>query len=395
VQRQSQSLSTGSYFNGRIQNGIGGVYNELVSTQRALTNAQLAAQTIRKVARFLQLFSRCEELIQDGVEEYVNAATHLADLETIMQEVCISEIPWLADECKFITDTRKVVLDHAADLIKRGIAATNQSWILNGISIAYNLHVMPETIYSMLNKWISTIHEKAKESFDINLLNSELKQNPLPKGVSSNLAIFPILLKWIEALTDIIYTFGSSVHLLEQILARKQETLSTESYLDQINAHLGTSSLLVYFWKHVSTHLDKELKQATKSSTVLLQVLQAGYPKVLRIFHDLFQRFALLATSNSEPETSGEAAVMKILASFESAYISRSLSRILEAVNTAFPDKLTKPLSKDDVDKIARTVSSEIDVVKFNPSLLKSIAKNISKSIQMFVVKAESLVHLF
>jgi hypothetical protein len=122
---------------------------------------------------------------------------------------------------------------------------------------------------------------------------------------------------------------------------------------------LGISSLLDYFWKKVSLILDKDLKTSTKASNIILQVLQAGYPKMLRIFHDMFVRIASLNTigRSSVGDLSPEKTILKILASFESAYVSRSLSRLLDAVNSTFPDRNSRNLNRDDVDKIQRTIS--------------------------------------
>ena len=110
------------------------------------------------------------------------------------------------------------------------------------------------------------------------------------------------------------------------------------------------------------------------ASTFLLQILQAGYPKLLRIFHDLFERIVLVDRDVSYYYIhlrSENNPFMKILVPFEAAYISRSLTRLLDSVNSAFPEKSSKTFSsKDDVEKLCRTFSGFFKLTLVN---LKSL----------------------
>ncbi len=50
---------------------------------------------------------------------------------------------------------------------------------------------------------------------------------------------------------------------------------------------------------------------------------------------------------------------------------------------------------REDVDKILRVISSELEQSKFDSHLLKSVFKNIHKALGMYLVKGENLVFFF
>lgn len=123
---------------------------------------------------------------------------------------------------------------------------------------------MPQTIYSVIKRYITEIEETTSDTFDVVILNKAIKvQNESVNIGVANIA--NLLWTKTEKLADVIYLHTCNVTLLEQILSRKRDTLSNESYLEQINTQFGTKSLINHFWLHVSSILDKELKNSSKS----------------------------------------------------------------------------------------------------------------------------------
>lgn len=51
--------------------------------------------------------------------------------------------------------------------------------------------------------------------------------------------------------------------------------------------------------------------------------------------------------------------------------------------------------TRDDVDKMARIVTSELEIAKFDRILLKSVAKNVSRALSTFAANAENRVRSF
>ena len=88
--------------------------------------------------------------------------------------------------------------------------------------------------------------------------------------------------------------------------------------------------------------------------------------------------------------------ILKVLSNFESAYLSRSLARILDPINVAFPDRITGPIrmspKKEDMDRIIRVIATELELSRFDPHLVKMVTKNVQKAINMLLIKMEHLV---
>ena len=54
---------------------------------------------------------------------------------------------------------------------------------------------------------------------------------------------------------------------------------------------------------------------------------------------------------------SPEKALKESLTTFETAYLSRSLSRLFDPINLVFPSGATSPPSEEEIDSMAKTIS--------------------------------------
>lgn len=117
------------------------------------------------------------------------------------------------------------------------------------------------------------------------------------------------------------------------------------------------------------------------ASTFIKQAFESDYPKLLRLFTDLGSRFlsqnppivvqtAAAVTAAAVPtdppkdvcitqclESSSVRSFDKTLSSFEAAYVTKSLSRLLDSVNVAFPLSSRNPPSRDDIVGIVRIMA--------------------------------------
>jgi hypothetical protein len=115
------------------------------------------------------------------------------------------------------------------------------------------------------------------------------------------------------------------------------------------------------------------------------------------MFRGLFSNITLsYSMTRSNPEVDDHSSMLHPLLPFESIYLGKSLSRLLDPVNSAFSSN--KLPSRDDIDRIARVLSSELEIAKFDLGLIKSITNNIKKALVTFATKAEGVAspdHLF
>lgn len=200
----------------------------------------------------------------------------------------------------------------AVGWLETGLDSGNQSILAKGIQVFINLQTLPEVLATILQKYHTTLSDLAKATYDMISLNAEMsgtasitvemKKSGVTGSSSSSLSAWAAIL-WArtEKLTDVIYSHTSKIHTLESYLCKRNDPVTHVKIMTQVEKATrrrlevkGKWSLRAYFWCGVCGDLDGEIKNATRQSQFLLQVLQAGYPKLLRIFLDLFSRIKLI-----------------------------------------------------------------------------------------------------
>lgn len=86
--------------------------------------------------------------------------------------------------------------------------------------------------------------------------------------------------------------------------------------------------------------------------------------------------------------------ILRSLASFESLYLSRSASRLTEVVNTATSGGSRNPPGATEGITVARIALNELDSGRFDPLLLRSVARGVGSSLDAFATRLENLVRL-
>lgn len=125
--------------------------------------------------------------------------------------------------------------------------------------------------------------------------------------------------------------------------------------------------------------------------------LSQGYPRLLRLFHQFFSKIAvhtdtIYTQTQQSPET---VLVLRSIVIFETLYLSRSTARLNEVVNTAVGSAARGTLSgMQEGVNIARVVANELDSAKFDPLLLRSVARNAAGILEGLAVRIEGLVSL-
>ncbi len=89
----------------------------------------------------------------------------------------------------------------------------------------------------------------------------------------------------------------------------------------------------------MSASFEKELKDATKASHFLQSTFVGDYPKLLKLLHDFFARVAmhngtLLSDYSQTPEY---VIMLRSFQTFQTGFLSKSLQRMSDAVNSTFP----------------------------------------------------------
>lgn len=98
----------------------------------------------------------------------------------------------------------------------------------------------------------------------------------------------------------------------------------------------------------------------------------------------------------AEPNNSTEAVlVLRSVSIFETLYLSRSTTRMNEAVTSALQSYLSargNPPGPSEGINISRVITNELDSAKFDPLLVRTVARNASKVLDGFLAKVDGMV---
>lgn len=150
-----------------------------------------------------------------------------------------------------------------------------------------------------------------------------------------------------------------------------------------------------------------ELTSATFAASSFIQTtLSTGYPRLLRLFQEFFSQIAVhtdtvYTLAQQSPET---VLVLRAIQPFETLYLTRSTNRLTEAVTSAFslsssltPSFSARPPTVPTANEgltTARSIVNELDAARFDPLLVRAVAKGAARAIDTFVNRSEGLVRL-
>ncbi|KAG5220623.1 Golgi transport complex domain-containing protein [Salix suchowensis] len=142
------------------------------------------------------------------------------------------------------------------------------------------------------------------------------------------------------------------VYTLEKVLKIKKDTVTHVVFLDETMKPVSREACTRYVQELVSqyTNTDSTVDWMSGSS-FLQQTLSIGYPRLLRLFHEFFAKIAALAGGTRNPPG------------------------VTEGTN------------------VARAVVNELDSARFDPLLVRSVAKNAATSLDMMLTRIDPLAN--
>uniref|UniRef100_A0A4W4DTC3 Conserved oligomeric Golgi complex subunit 5 n=1 Tax=Electrophorus electricus TaxID=8005 RepID=A0A4W4DTC3_ELEEL len=399
-------------------------YNKILVRTAQLARLQVACDLLRRIIRILYLTKRLQGQLQGGSRELSKAAQSLNELDYLSQGVDLSGIDVIENDLLFISRARLEVENQAKRLLEQSMEIQNPSQVGTALQVFYNLGSLRETVNSVVEGYKSFVQDSVTSALDIKVLTQPTNNRGAPgravMPTPGNTATFRAAL-WtnLEKLMDQIYVACSQVQHLQRVLTKKRDPVTHVCFIDEIIKD-GKPDILYVFWNAVTRMLSVELQKATEASTFLKQALEGEYPKLLRLYNDLWKRLQQYSTNiqgalgssssgldldltGSESDTQDlftrikqdydpEKALKSSLQPYEAAYLSKSLSRLFDPINLVFPQGGQSPPSTDEMESIIKTIGSELSVGLVDPGLTVAVAKNVAKTVQLFCVKSEQLL---
>nr|XP_047924497.1 conserved oligomeric Golgi complex subunit 5 [Anser cygnoides] len=390
----------------RIRAKIIDPYNKIVSRTAQLAKLQAACDLLRRIIRILHLSKRLQGQLQGGSREITKAAQSLNELDYLSQGIDLSGIEVIENDLLFIGRARLEVENQAKRLLEQGVETQSPTQVGTALQVFYNL---------------GTLHVKSEMCCCVFLKTHVGGPGRAAMPTPGNTAAFRAAL-WtnMEKLMDQICAACGQVQHLQKLLTKKRDPISHVCFIEEIVKD-GQSDILYKFWTAVTQTLSSQFQSATDSSMFLKQAFEGEYPKLLRLYNDLWKRLQQYSqniqrnfnTSGStdlfaelqqmEEDTQDifmqkkqdydpEKALKDSLQQYEAAYLSKSLSRLFDPINLVFPPGGRNPPSSDELDSIIKTIASELNVAAVDPDLSLAVSKNVAKTIQLYGVKSEQLL---
>ncbi|KAK0167039.1 hypothetical protein PV327_004487 [Microctonus hyperodae] len=363
----------------RLRGKIVEPFNRIEAHTKILTRLHEASDLLRRVGRVQHLLhsQKLHSQISNSAQssEIIKAAKSIHELEQLMSDTDLSGLDIVADDQQAVKTHKIAIQRIATHALNQGLQTSDSDQVSTAIQVFDNLDVLSKAIETVEKSALSEIDKIGREALDVSLpMNQDISKRSGPgraaipaPGSSGN-----VRLRLWESLDrlfqDIVYNQCVQIELLERILL--------EHHTKEFD---GFSQL---FWNKVTELLAKILIERSQASSFVKQALEGEYPKFLRVFLDLRKRLKE-RTQSIGTYTIGR----DILQPFENAYLSRSISRLLDPVHTMFSSDSTP--SHDEIDSLIRTITSELSVSLIDESLSTIVARNVGKAIRLFCLKCE------
>ncbi|XP_033119679.1 conserved oligomeric Golgi complex subunit 5-like [Anneissia japonica] len=398
----------------RIKSKLVEPYNKVVARTAQLRRLQETCDLLRRIIRILYLSKRLHGQLQGGAREITKAAQSLNELDYLYHGIDLSGIEVIEEDTLFIKKARKNVDSQAQRMLEQGMETHNQTQVATALQVFHNLGCLKETVNKVVEGCKETLQKNIQDALNVKSTQSQTKSGPgrASMPLPGNTAAFRATL-WtnLEKLMDQIYSACGQVQHLQKVLSKKRDPVTHICFIEELQKD-NQASILQSFWESGTSILQREFSVAAENSTFIRQAFEGEYPKLLRLYNELWKRLQQYSSNLVTPASdvivdvkdkgmfeqmkdsdySPEKAFKSSIKAFENAYLSRSLSRLFDPINLVFPTGGTTPPSQDEVNGIAKTIASELSVASVDHGLSIVVARNVAKTVQLFAAKSEQLL---
>ncbi|BES89234.1 C5HC2 zinc finger [Nesidiocoris tenuis] len=373
----------------RVRMKIVDPFNRLETQTKVLSRLHTTTDLLRRTARIQQLAKRLP-----GADP-LKAAQILSELEELNRDVDLSGIEILEQEEKVIKKEAAIVEKKAQKIIEEGLESMNYEMVGTGIEIVVKLGKADIEVQKLMDKMVNKVENVIKEALDMDTLVPPSTRGGAGRvsgvNIPGNIQNFrnKLWTSWESTLSSHVYTSCAQMVLVQNVLNKA----ISNSQLNVVSAH-DKSEIAIIFWNQVDDIMTKYLSQAAKGSSYMKQALEGEYPKLLRLHLDFHKKLKTLNPSESSTKTIFPP-IGKCVKKFETAYLSRSVMLVLDAVREMFPEGETSGSETPTIDKIdnlVKLISSELSVSLVDEALTVPVARNIAKAVSLFCQKGEQML---
>ncbi|CAG8508079.1 745_t:CDS:10 [Ambispora leptoticha] len=369
-----------------------------------LERLQTAIELLRRVYTFMEISTRLEIQLAEidninsaTVTQYELIAAILGELEVLLKDADFEGIEIVEDQLPYINQIKERVRDEAVNMLYDGIKNKDEPKIASSLRILNSLYELAARVIRFSDEILENLSLNIHNGLDVVAIQKEVKDASTGQKGMRRLGVDTVsgtTTLWAAAIWKRMEVIMNEIgDGCQSVMANEKDSTNQISFLDEVLKILD-SGLVQHFWKILSVNFEKELKESSRGSSFVQHALVGGYPKLLSLFQDFFARIETNEVKSKSEEFQSQAYLVMLhsISSFESGYLTRSVTRMYEPINSTFSTGLLRSSpSKNDISNIVKIMSSELENAKADTQLMKSVAKNIIKALNHACVKAESM----
>ncbi|CDI98323.1 oligomeric golgi complex subunit 5 [Echinococcus multilocularis] len=384
--------------------------------------------------------------------DIVQASECVEELDYTFNLVEWKGITVLEEQHKDVVKEKERVTGEAWELIHTSFKSRDRAGLGLALQAFNNLSVLPKVIQALVSDWQTEIERAVKSSADVDDLSKRAKgkvissltsttpgKASLPSGGGHSAAFRNLLWAGLDQMVGTLDQCLAQVRMLCVTLKKKRPSAGNVltsttlfsglcSYLlknldnpderdrciaimmvlyneetncasdfvlskirqlakkvDSYLAEVCSDGLLGWIVTCLNTIFEPALR---RRSGQLKEALERDYPRLLKLFLNISDQQQLL----SDP-------IKNFLASFETAYLGRCLTRLCDRVNSTFADVTTSESNGEnlprliDAERMVQTVATELaHSAAVQRELFCKITRNVAKMVALLSTKVEALI---
>ncbi|KYQ89828.1 oligomeric Golgi complex component [Tieghemostelium lacteum] len=410
----------------RMKLDIGEPFNKVSLKIKQLERVQYTCELLRKIIRYLTLVKKLKSNLQSHQRDLSKAAQSIAEIQVLYKEnddlIGIDIIDLQVEWVRQCSDQVNTI---ASSLLSQALENQNQSLVANSLQVFYNMGTLNDRVNSLLSSMIDRIQKSIKTQLTLGISSTATTSKQTQSSLNTP---DRTLHQKLEVLFDIIYNTTIECIHLQRVLAKIKDQNTHKPLLEYIkindsnNNGSGTISISNYLWKSIIKLLEVNFIQSSKNNAVIDNTLTMEYPRISRILLDSqkkLQSYCDLAQQQQQLQVSlsffskeeQRSSLLMTIAPFEKQYLDRAYMKMTNLLNSGFQQSTSQqsswtratsgssgtttsvPTGKQMVE-LSKIIWSEIEILigHQDESLLLKMTKIISKVLDSFAVKVESML---
>ncbi|XP_022671162.1 conserved oligomeric Golgi complex subunit 5-like isoform X2 [Varroa destructor] len=396
----------------RVQSRMSECYEKVEQHTLMLARLHDTCELARSVAR---LAGVCRQLRQNNskqTKDMMKSSQLISEVYYLLANVGegIHSINAVRPHLTFVSEFRVDLVRQCQALLETSLESQNFAQMTIALQSFHNMGILLQQLDALLTACKERLTKATKEALDVHRLSQSPEQatsggnRSLPGRASlgGGAAFRGNLWASIESLLGSVGTQLTQVVGFEAVMAKRKDTNSHNTFAQIIQQQRKRKSvngdasdnnddadvfnnddsvksgcgLVESLWLELALMLSRELIAASAQSTFVRQAFEGEYPKLIKMFTTKLEGVDLTKLN---------------LESLETAYVSRSLSRLLDCANLCLTN--TPPL-QDDVVAVVNVIMSEIRVTESvgDVQLLRKVSRNVAQTVVQLASRSEQTV---